>query len=310
MAEQDKASELAKKIRYLTQARASLSLNPAPAPKTTTTAGTAIPKNNQSSTTYNNVITGAFAAHVKTVEKGIDALELPHVPRKRSAQYEELHQNPVVKKRAYTKKVRAEPATMQRDKTNATSPPAQPINNTVATAPTTSNNKSIEQKLHQLNQHITQKHCTTSQSEHRFKGREMLVNLLQTAHEELHQSTIKQDHDQFQSKLRELQTILTEKRKRVMEKMDAACDTEGKVDSDLTTGLLQRVVLCLKRGTPVLEESVRRLMELQCNDDGEEYNKEISLVDREDREELDQPYKLAGRVLQEDGEELEIYEHC
>ena len=95
-----------------------------------------------------------------------------------------------------------------------------------------------------------------------------------------------------------------------MEKMDAACDTEGKVDSDLTTGLLQRVVLHLKRETPVLEESVRRLMELQCNDDGEEYNKEISLVDREDREELDQPYKLAGRVLQEDGEELEIYEHC
>jgi hypothetical protein len=179
----------------------------------------------------------------------------------------------------------------------------------------TAPNKSIEQTLQQFIHHTSQTHystlTTSSQSEHRFQGRKLLLNLLQSAHEEIHQSKMKEDRQEFTMKMNKMQLDLMERRKRVMEKLEfASMNTEGKVDSDATVGILQKIVMLLKREGRVLEDSVRRLVDYCEREDDDDGCFEKGMISLTDGAVIEKDYKLAGRVLQEDGDELEIYEHC
>jgi hypothetical protein len=182
----------------------------------------------------------------------------------------------------------------------------------------TAPNKSIEQTLQQFIHHTSQTHystlTTSSQSEHRFQGRKLLLNLLQSAHEEVYRTKMKEDRREFTMIMKEMQLDLMERRKRVMEKLEfASMNTEGKVDSDATVGILQKIVMLLKSEGKVLEDSVRRLVdycEREDDDDDDDGCFEKGMISLTDGAVIEKDYKLAGRVLQEDGDELENYEHC
>lgn len=170
----------------------------------------------------------------------------------------------------------------------------------------TSPKKSLQEQVSELQHHASLKQIETTTAEHSFQGNVKIINILQTAHAEVHKAAMKKEDEEFRTKYKEMQTQIEEKRRRVMEKLDAAWDTEGKVDSDLTSGLLQQAVLLLRRETPVLEESVRRLVDFEQEEEEEDAN-DISLIDTND---VNGTYQLASRVVHDSGDELEIYEHC
>eukprot|EP00804_Cyclotella_cryptica_P016179 CCRYP_005688-RA/>CCRYP_005688-RA protein AED:0.03 eAED:0.03 QI:102/1/1/1/1/1/2/1096/644 len=185
-------------------------------------------------------------------------------------------------------------------------------------------------------------------SEQLFKGQEKIISLLRGANEEINRSVMQNDYDEFQGKMRVLRDRLEEKRASILVKLNALWNDTDDVATDVVhervktvkTGEqsvanpFQEAILLLRRETPILEQSVTRLMqshtqfslssvndtrelkdsekcEASCKRDNETFQ-HVSLTEPYDRNatESNDCYKLASRVVQDDGEEIEIYERC
>ena len=193
-----------------------------------------------------------------------------------------------------------------------TSPTLNKVEPARPKAPSPEPKKTIPQQIEELYQ-LSKKPChDANESNHvLFQTKQKIVTLLRDAHYQTHQSEIEKQHNEFLSKMKEMQSRIDEKRRAVMKKMEMLSSMDGKKGSDdgvCSTQVLQRALLLLREETPKLEESVVRLMhsKREMERDGDDDCK-ISLTELEEKNH--QGYKLASRVRQED-DDIEIYEKC
>ncbi|KAL7478241.1 hypothetical protein ACHAW6_004013 [Cyclotella cf. meneghiniana] len=186
------------------------------------------------------------------------------------------------------------------------------------------------------------------ESEQYFQGQEKILTLLRGANEEVNRSAMEKDQVEFHSKIKILRDRLEQKRTSIMVKLNALWNgtddvvTEavqervesGKSGDNSVTNPFQEAILLLRRETPKLEQSVTRLMHShaqfplslangtkESNDSGKcEHERKtdsktfghVSLTQPNDNNltPSNNCFKLASRVVQDDGEEIEIYERC
>lgn len=170
--------------------------------------------------------------------------------------------------------------------------------------------KSLKEQVNELIVLSHKKHCDVDATDHIFRGKEKVITLLREAHKEINHVSIDSMEQLFKDKVKEMKARIDQKRIAVMKKVDLACRTDGKVDTDSTTNFLQQALLLLGEDTPVLEQSVAQLLSTNPRNkqDAGDQSQEISLTSLDVS--CNKGYKLASRIAQDDGDELEIYEQC
>ena len=171
--------------------------------------------------------------------------------------------------------------------------------------------KSLNEHVHELALFSRKKHCEVDATDHIFRGKEKVITLLREAHKEINHISIGSMDQLFQDKVKEVKARIDQKRIAVMKKIDLACRTDGKVDTDSTTNCLKHTLLLLRKDTPLLEQSMSQLFSSNPKNrqdiDGDQ-SQEISLTSRDMSS--NEGYKLSSRITQDEGDELEIYEQC